>query len=415
MLKLRKALVAGVLALTLPLSSAAYAAQFADTSGIEAEMSIVKVVNLGVFANPGENFNPEGAFTRSEFTNALNNVLDLGAAKPVAVKDLNTKNGANSRAVKMINHGFLKLNSKGEFQPSKGVTYAELAAGLAYGLGFKKHWSNRPIDYLFFLERKGVLSIDTDLDAVVTKEAAAVAFDKFITLKGVFQTDTGVVAEHTQDKIVINNGSEYVEYKLASDVSFFVNGELSEKEVVGAGSPVALFLNRNGEVAFVTGSGLDLLEGTIAMDAGKVKINGSVVKDVDLNAIVSPLPNDPEGTFTLTTFNGYVGAGVTFGGGAFFSLESDLVTMLNLYMAKIGERAFTVSGEGTVTVDFSDAALANQTFKVSEEAKIVLADAPDKALTVKDLQDLQASGKKLSAAFELNAAGEITSITAKAE
>ncbi|WP_199618889.1 S-layer homology domain-containing protein [Paenibacillus alkalitolerans] len=411
-MNIRKIAVVGALSLFLTVGSAsAFAASLEDTIGLAGEESINKLVALNVFSS-GASFRPEDPLTRGELAYILNQVLMLETpSKLPQIKDVATAKGANANIAKAVGNGYISLNN-GKFHANWSVTYGELSKALAYGLGFKPSWSDRKVDTFYYLERKGVLSIDTDLDAKVTREDAAVIIDNFLTAKGYFNADEGVVSGLTDTGIIINNGSANVEYKVAKNAVFFINGEGAEKTAFGPGTAVEVALNAKGEAAYINGGILGLVEGAITLSDGKVKINDTL-KNVNLNAVVTPLTNSPDKTFTFTNFGLYSAAGVTFGGGVYVNEGTDEVTMLNVNMAKAEGRAFTVSGN-KVTLDFSGDALDNQTFAVAEDAKIVLETDAEKTLALADLAALQ-TDNTLSGTIEINSDGVITAITAKAE
>lgn len=412
-MNIRKFAVVGALSLSLTVGSAsAFAASLEDTIGLGGEESINKLVALNVLSSSGVNFRPEASLTRGELANILNLVLTLKTpAKLPQIKDVVTAKGANSKIVKVVGNGYISLNN-GKFNPNQGVTYGELSKALAYGLGFKASWSNRAIDAFYFLERKGVLPIDTDLDAVVTREEAAVVLDKFLTVKGFYNIDKGVVSALTDGGVVINNGSENAEYKIAKNAALFINGESQDITAFGAGTAVQVVLNAKGEVAYMNGGILGLIEGEVSLNDGKIKINNEL-KNVDLNAVVSPLPNNPDEPFTFANFGLYSAAGVSFGGGVYVNEGTDEVTMLSVYISKTEGKPFTIK-DSSLTVDFSGDGLDNQTFEVAGDAKIVLESEPDKAITLADLAALQA-GNTLSGTVEMNDSGVVTAITAKVE
>jgi hypothetical protein len=412
-LNIRKFAVVGALSLSLTVGSAsAFAASLEDTIGLSGEESINKLVALQIFMKTGSEFGPEAPLTRGELAYMLTQSLELDAPKNVpAILDVKTKGGANARVAKAVANGYISLNG-GKFHATNRVTYATLSRALAVGLGFKLSWSNRPIDHLYFLERKGVLSIDTDLDAVVTREAAAVAFDKFLAAAGAFDTDSGVISEVTDTAVVINNGSEYAEYKLSENAALFINGQSEELSTFGAGTKVHIALNDNMEIAYMSGGILGLAEGTISYTDGQVKVNDTL-RNIDLNAIVDSLPNAMEQNFTFTTFGMYSSAGVTFGGGAFVNEGADEVTKLSLFMKTIEGKSFSVKGN-SITVDFSGDALDNQTFVLADDVKITLETDADNLLTPAELQKLQINNT-LSGKIEADSTGAVTAITAKVE
>ncbi|WP_274363294.1 S-layer homology domain-containing protein [Paenibacillus thermotolerans] len=409
-MNIRKLAVVGALSMSLTVGSAsAFAASLEDTVGLDGEVSINKLVALNVFSAK-TTFQPEEALTRGELANILNKVLTLTTPKTAPkIADVVTANGANAKIASVVGNGYIGLKN-GSFVANAGVTYGELSKALAYGLGFKASWSDRAIDTFYYLERKGILSIDTDLDEVVTREDAAVIIDAFLSAKGYYNTDNGVVSALTDTGVVINNGSEYVEYKLAGNAALFIGGQNLEVSAFGPGTPVSVALNANGEIAYMTGGILGLIDGTIEYSGGKLKVNGAA-KNVDLNVVVSSLPNSPNDEFTFKHVGNYGSVGVTFGGSAYVNEENDEITMLQLYLAKIEGKDFAIAN-GKVTVDFSGDALANQSFEVASDAKIVLDSAPDKAITLEELAKLQANNT-LSGVVEADSDGIVTAITAK--
>ncbi|NIK76985.1 hypothetical protein FHS15_002110 [Paenibacillus castaneae] len=411
-MNIRKLAVVSALCMSLTIgSSSAFAASFSDTQGITGEESIHKLAALGVFSST-EKFRPEQSLTRGDLSYLLVNVLSLKApAKAPKITDVPTTNSAYERISKVVGNGYISLKN-GKFNANQGVTYGELSIALAYGLGFKAAWSDRQIDTFYFLERKGILSIDTNLDAIVTREDVAIVLDKFLEAKSYYKTDTGVVSELTGDGIVINNGSENAAYKIAGNAALFINGEESAVTMFGAGTAVQVIFNNKGEIAYMNGDILGLLMGSISLNDGKVKI-GSAIKNIDLNAYVTPLPNDPDNSFSFTNFGFYSAAGVSFGGSAYINEAKDEVTMLSVYVSKTEEKPFTIDGS-TLTVDFSDDGLDDQSFQIAENAKIVLETQADKALTIKELAAYQASNI-LSGTVDMNEEGFVTAIKAKIE
>lgn len=369
MLNWRKFIVTGALATTLTFSSmSALAVNFDDVSGSAGETSISKLVSLGIIVDKDTYFNPEDGLTRLEFAGIANRIVSLKASSSLKIKDVTTTSGKNAAVVKVVKNGLLSLNKKGEFKPKSGATNADLAKTLAYGLGFKKHWSNRPLDYLYYLERKGVLDIDTDLDAVVTREEAAVAIDKYMLVKDAYKTSSGVVAGLTKTGFQVKNDSGITNYKLASNASIFLDGQAGVKENLANGTSVELVLNSKYEVAFVSGAGLEVFDGKLSYAGGNLKHNDNV-KNFNLNAVVRPLPNNRNTSFTYTQFTNYSSkAGVSFEGTLYSDTSTDQITMMEAYITKVTDMPVTV-GNGTVTVDFSGVALRNQSFKFNEEAK----------------------------------------------
>jgi len=407
-LKLRKWVVTGVMSAALTMSSGSvFAASIQDTAGLDSEMSINKLVSLGVIAIKNGSFQPDVALTRTEFASILNKVVSLSQPKAITIKDVNTKNGENSDIAKAVNSGLLKLNGKGEFNANGSVTYADFSRALAVGLGLKSSWTDRPIDYLFYLDRKGVLSIDTDLDAVVTREGAAVALDKFVELKNTFKSNKGVIAQVTDAGVSLNTSSGKVFYKFASGVSVFIDDQGDNTSSLSVGSAAEVELNKKGELAFISTIGKELEEGVLAYKDGKLNVS-SKVKNFDLNAVFAPLPNNPSKDFTLDNYGKYSIAGVQFSGQAYINYRTDEVVMMTPYVSQISGRAFTVSGS-KVTLDFSEDALSNLTFAMGEGAKATL-DGKD--ITLSDLSGKIKGGAQLDVVFDMNQAGEITAVTA---
>lgn len=407
-MKLRKWVVTGVLSAALTMSSGSvFAASIGDTAGLDSEVSINKLVSLGVITVKNGSFQPDDALTRTEFAGILNKVVSLGQAKAITIKDVNTKNGANSDIAKAVGGGLLKLNSKGEFNANGSVTYADFSRALAVGLGLKSSWTDRPIDFLFYLDRKGVLSIDTDLDAVVTREGAAVALDKFIELRNVFKSNKGVIAQVTQAGVSLNTSSGKVFYKFGEGVSVFIDDQGADTTSLAVGSAAEIELNKKGELAFISAVGVELEEGALVYQEGKLSVNNKL-KNFDLNAVFASLPNSPNKDFTLDNYGKYSAAGVSFAGQSYINYRTDEVVMMTPYVSQISGRAFTVSGSN-VTLDFSEDVLSNLTFAVGEGAKITL-DGKDIALS--DLSGKIKGGTKLDVVFDMNQAGEISAVTA---
>lgn len=390
MLNWRKFIVTGALATTLTFSSiSALAVSFDDVSSNEA--SITKLVSLGVVVNTGANFNPEKGLTRQEFAEISSRIMTLSAPKTVKISDV--KN--NAAVTKAVGAGVLTVNSKGQFKPKNAITFSDLARGLAYGLGFKKSWSNRPIDHLYFLERKGVLSIDTDLDAVVTREDAAVAIDKYMTVKESYITASGIVDRVNGNVLIVKTDSGSASYKINSKASLFMDEQAASQGNLAKGTDVKFVLNKKGEIAYLTGNGLEVFDGALAYAAGNLTFNGAA-KNYKLNAVVTALPNNPTVPFTFTEFSNYSSkGGVSFGGTLYSNTATDEITMLEAYVSKVANRAFTVSN-GKVTFDFSDLGYKSQTFAFGEEAVLTQVDGETKTtVTVADLAALQTAGKVL--------------------
>jgi hypothetical protein len=406
----RKFLVAGALSCSLAISGLAvtnqpaYAVEFSDTMGFSTETSINKLVSLGVMRNPGANFNPDAPLSRGELAFMVNQVMNLSVGKKVAFKDLPSKNALYVPTLKLVNNGYL-TTAKGSVKPSKGVTYAEMSKVLSHGLGLKKTWTNRPIDFLFYLVRKDVLDIDTDLDAVVTREEAAVAFDKYITQKGLFTTVNGIVVEATAKTVTVNTGSEYKKVSYATNASVFVSGQGATTEDIVVGSPANVVLNKKGTVAFVAGELLDAEEGALSLSNAKWSIKlsetSTLVKDLNLDAYVAALPNRPTGEFSIKELDTYIKAphSIQFGAQVFFT-NADEVTAIYPWISKATNKDITVSGK-TVSVKLT--ATLIEPFNVLDDAKITL-DGKDAKLA-----DLTGA---LTATVEADKFGNATSITA---
>ena len=410
---LRKLVVSGVVASTLLLGSVStYAASFDDVSGLDSEMSITKLVSLGYLVNKGSDFNPEKGFTRGEFADLAAKLVYLGKAPSKSVKVKDTK---NANAAKLVSKGYFKLTKKGEFLPKKGLTYAELSKVLASGLGFKTSWSNRPVDFLFFLERKGVLSIDTNLNAVVTKEAAAVAVDKFLQAKDVYRDLNGVVVGSTPTSITVKSDSGVKTYKLSSNASLFIDDQATDTDALGLGTAVEVIFDKAGKVAFVSGSGLDSFEGTLGYSNGKITV-GTTALEVDLNFVVSNLPSHPDKDFTFREFTGYSAAGVSYFGSVYTNYTNDQVTALNAAIGKLTDKGLSVTATGDYVFDFSESALENLTLTADEAVVVnVTKDGKTDVSSTSDLVKLIADGYKLTASVEVSAEGKITVANVKAE
>jgi hypothetical protein len=408
MLNWRKFIVTGALATTLTFSSiSALAVSFDDVSSNEA--SITKLVSLGVVVNTGANFNPEKGLTRQEFAEISSRIMTLSAPKTVKISDV--KN--NAAVTKAVGAGVLTVNSKGQFKPKNAITFSDLARGLAYGLGFKKSWSNRPIDHLYFLERKGVLSIDTDLDAVVTREDAAVAIDKYMTVKESYITASGIVDRVNGNVLIVKTDSGSASYKINSKASLFLDEQAASQGNLAKGTDVNFILNKKGEVAYLTGNGLEVFDGNLGYAGGNLTFNGAA-KNFKLNAVVVALPNNPAVPFTYTEFSNYASkAGVSFGGTLYSNTATDEITMLEAYVSKVANRAFTVS-KGKVKFDFSDVALKEQSFTLSEEATFTLLEGEKgetkTTKTLAEVEALLAAGKVLKGTLVAAADGLGTSL-----
>jgi hypothetical protein len=397
----RKFLVAGALSCSLAFTgvaatSPAFAVEFSDTMGFSTETSINKLVSLGVMRFPGENFNPDAALTRGELAYMVNQVMSLSVGKKTTFKDLPAKNALYTPTLKLVNNGFL-TTSQGNVKPSKGVTYAELSKVLSQGLGLKKTWTNRPVDFLFYLVKKEVLDIDTDLDAVVTREEAAVAFDKFITLQGTFNTISGVVVKVSDKGFSVNTGTEVRNLAYAPNVSVFVSGQAVTTGDVQIGSPATVVLNKKGTVAYYGGELLDAEDSTIKLSGGKWTI-GTAVKELNNDAFVASLPNKPTVAFTIKNIDDYLKAGAQLSGQVFFTADNE-VTALYPYIAKVEGKEITVTGK-KVKVTLSSS--ISETLELADDVKVTI-DGKEAKTT-----DLAAGVK---ATVEANSAGLVTAIT----
>lgn len=371
-MKMRKLLVTGALSLSLAFSSfvfPAYAVSFEDTVGIGSEMAIAKIVSLGLLPSPGNNFNPEQPISRADFANLTKQLTGADVSKG-----------------------------------SKTVTYAELSKVLANGLGLKSSWTNRPIDYLYYLDRKGVLDIDTDLDAVVTREAAAVAFDKYLSLKNSFKTVSGVVVGVSSTGISVNTDDGRIAYPFAKNISPFINEQIVDPTTITLGTPVDLTLNKQGQIAFLSGKLLDAEEGSLKLEAGKLKIRDTITKDLNFNVYLAPLPSKPNKSFTLAEFGQYQNKGISFAGTAFFA-DNDEVTIIYPYIAKINGATISFTTTGIVA-ELGEG--FNLAFELSDELKVKIDE------TDSDLEGLKAykrAGHVYKATIELNSNEVITSIS----
>ncbi|WP_059172570.1 S-layer homology domain-containing protein [Bacillus sp. FJAT-27445] len=398
----KKLLVVGALSCSLILPSFAvtnnaYAVEFADTSGSQSEVSINKLVSLGVMKNPGDVFDPEGDFTRLDFAYMVNQVMSLSAGKSVAFKDLSSKNSNYTNTLKLVNNGFLSVD-KGNVKPSKGVTYAEMSKALAQGLGLKKGWTNRPIDFLFYLVRKDVLDIDVDLDAVVTREAAAVAFDKFITLKGNFTTEEGVVVAVTDKGFTVNSASGTTDYTFASNISVFVSEQAATTEDIQVGSPVTVVLNKKGQAAYYGGELLDAEEGALKLTAAKWEL-GTFKKEINLDAFVASLPNNPEGEFSIKLIDEYIKNGAEFGAQAFFT-KDDEVTAIYPFVSKATNKDIAINGKQlTVTL----AAAYKETFVINDDVKVTLDGKEAKLVDLKGALTATITAEKFGSVLTIDA------------
>jgi hypothetical protein len=389
MLNWKKFIVTGALATTLTFSSfSALAVSFDDVNSNEA--SISKLVSLGIVVNNGTYFNPDKGLTRQEFADISSKIISVSAAKTVKLKD--TKNAA---AVKAVSTGILTVGKKGDFKPKNAITFTDLARGLAYGLGFKPSWSNRPIDHLYFLERKGVLSIDTDLDAVVTREEAAVAIDNYMTVSDSYVKVNGLVDRVLGNVLIVKTGTGSASYKINSNVSAFIDDQAVDAQVLAKGTEANFILNKKGEVAFLTGNGLEVFDGKLGYSAGNLTFNGAV-KNFKLNSIVLNLPSNKTAPFTFTEFSNYSAkGGVSFEGTLFSNTSTDEVTMLEAYVTNVANRKFTVANS-KVVFDFSDLNYKELSFSLSGEAKVTLVEGETKTeLTLAQVAALQAAGKTL--------------------
>jgi hypothetical protein len=409
----KKVIITGTLATTLTFSSmSALAVSFDDVSSNET--SISKLVALGIVVNAGANFNPEKGLTRQEFAEIAGRIMTVQAGKTVKLKD--TKNAA---AIKAVGAGILTVGKSGDFKPKNAITYSDLARGLAFGLGFKASWTNDLADYLYFLERKGVLSIDTDLDAVVTREDAAVAIDNYMKAKESYTISTGIVDRLQGNLVVIKTESGNKSYKISSNATVFLDGQKAELSSVAKATKIHLTLNKKGEVAYAEGNSLEMFDGKLGYSGGSLTLNGAP-KNFLLNGLVSSLPNSPTVPFTFTEFTNYASkAGVSFDGGMYGDTVTDEITILDAYITKVAKREVTVEAN-KVVFDFKDVALKAQSFSFTEDAKFTLLetvkDAEGKDSTVvkevnlADIVALQAAGKKFTGVLTAGPDGLATSI-----
>jgi hypothetical protein len=389
MLNWRKFIVTGALATTLTFSSlSAMAVSFEDVSSYET--SISKLVSLGIIVNPGANFNPEKGLTRQEFAEIAGRIMTMNASKTVKLKD--TKNAA---AVKAVSAGILTVGKSGEFKPKNAITYADLARGLALGLGFKMSWSNDLADYFYYLERQNVLDIKTDLDAVVTREEAALAIDNYMKAKAGYVTTTGIVDKITGNVMVVKTESGSKSYKFASNSSIFLSEQYGNLAVVPKGTIIHLTLNKKGEVAYAEGNTIEMLDGKLGYSNGSLTLNG-VAKNWLLNGLVKSLPNSPDVPFTFTEFSNYTAkAGVSFEGGMYSDTVTDEITVLEPYITKVTNRPVIINKNKAV-FDFSDVALKTQSFSFSDNAKFTLVEGETKKeVTLAEIVSLQTAGKQI--------------------
>jgi hypothetical protein len=413
---LRKLVVSGVVATSLVLGSGSvFAASFDDVSGMDSEMAITKLVSLGYIVNKGTEFHPESGLSRLEYADIANRIFNLGKPSTLKIKDLNTSGGQNVNAVKLVSGGFITLTKKGEFFPKKSVTYAELSKLLAYGLGFKQSWSNRPVDYLFFLERKGVLSIDTDLDANVTREEAAIAFDNYLNVKHLYNDKKGVIISSDSKSITLKTASGVNTFNLSTNSSIFVDNQASDTNGLGLGIEAKLIFDKSGKVAFVDGVGIDSAEGAISYSAGKVTV-GSTIYNINLNAVIGSLPTNPTADFTFKQLTGYLGAGVSFGGSVFTNLNTDEITSIAPYISKVTDKAFKVDSSGKVVFDFSGDAQDNITISPDASTKVsLIQDGKTTDSTLAAISGLSSKDYKISGSAELANDGVVKSFTVKAD
>lgn len=406
MMDLRKLVISGVVASTLALGSVTtYAASFDDVSGLDSEMSITKLVSLGYFVNKGSEFHPENGLTRLEYADLAAKLVGLGKPKVVKIKD--TK---NSNANKLVSRGYLNLTKKGEFLPKKGVTYAEFSKLLASGLGFKTSWTNRPVDFLFFLDRKGVLDISTNLDAVVTKEEAAVAVDKYLEVKNAYRDVEGVIQGSSPTSVTLKSSDGVRTYSISKTASLFINDDETDTDSLGLGTEARLIFDKSGKVAFVDAIGLDSAEGSLNYSSGLITV-GTKSYNVNLNLITPSLPTSPDSDFTFKDFTGYAAAGVSFKGSVYTNLDTDYVTALNAYITSVDERAVSVSATGLVTFDFSEDALNNLTFTPDASTKVTATvDGKTSDSSVAGLFGLQAQGYKLKGKLTAGEDGAVTTL-----
>jgi hypothetical protein len=381
-----KTFAISLLALVLVLGNMSFvqAVTFDDTQSTDGEMSASKLVSLGIMKNPGESFDPEGELTRGELALMVSKTHNLSSGKKaLAIKDVTSKNSLYAPALKMVANGYLKLDSKGNFNANQAVTYAEFSKVLAQSLGLKASWTNRPVDFLFYLDRKGVLDIDTDLDATVTRVDAAVTYDAFLAVKGHYNTVSGLITSVNEaaKRIAIktDGGSAVVTFNEWASV--YVDGQYQDISSLFVGFPVTVTYDGSKKGAFINANQTSTEEGVLGFQEGTLKIGDSVVKNLNLNSIIRALPNNPTEPFSLLLLKQYVDAGVILSGAVDFT-EDDEVTLISAQINKVKGKVTAVTAD-SVTVLFGK---FTATFAVDANTVVengVIADVvADKEVTV---------------------------------
>jgi hypothetical protein len=410
MLNWRKFIVTGALATTLTFTSiSAMAVSFDDVS--TNEVTISKLVSLGIVVNTSESFNPDKGLSRQEFAEITNRIIKVNSKKTIKITDV--KN--NAAVTKVVGAGLLTVNSKGQFKPKNAITYTDLARTLAYGLGFKSTWSNRPVDHFYFLYLNGILNINTDLDAVVTREDAAVAIDKYLSLQNYYDETTGVVDSISGNSMVVNTSIGMKTFKFNNKSSLFLGGQVGTLEEVAKGTKMNITLNAKGEVALAEGNSLDMLDGNLGYSGGNLTLNG-VAKNWILTGLVASLPNSPDVPFTFTEFGNYTAvAGVSFAGGMYADTVTDEITILEPYIAKISKQPVKIENNKAI-FEFKEQKYKHQSFSFTEDAKFYLVEGDKKTeVTLADFLPLQSAGKKLKATLTAGPDGLASSIEITAE
>jgi hypothetical protein len=372
-----KTFALSLLAVLLVLGNVSFvqAVTFDDTQGMIGEVSVSKLVSLGIMKNTGDSFDPEGELTRGELALMASKSLTLSSGKSaVKITDVTAKNTLYGPALKMVANGYLALDKKRNFNANNAVTYAEFSKLLAQRLGLKASWTNRPIDFLYFLDRKGVLDIDTDLDAAVTRVDAAVAYDAFLTKLGYYNTVSGLIqsVNESANRIAVKTDSGLEVITLNTNASIFVDGQYQDIASLFVGYPVVVTVDGAKKGAFISAGQtssetgvLKFADGELESGAGKLKIGETVTKNINLNAIVRSLPSSPDAAFSMALLKQYVDAKATISGTAEFSGE-DEITVLTAQIDKVEGKVVDIQA-ASITVSFGK---FTATFTVNESTTV---------------------------------------------
>lgn len=421
MKKIQKLIISGALITALTVSGTSAFAQSAnDIDGSANEMAISKIVSIGYVSLDKGKYNPEKTMTRSDFAVLATKALKLSSKKKKTVKDFKGAAATKTALSTVAGHNLLSISSKGAIKPSQAITYKELVKTLAVGLGFKTSWSSKHVDYLFYLDRMGVVDISVNLDAKPTKGEVAEAFDNYLTLKSSYKVANGIVSAFTPTTLTIKSVNGDKTYKLDKDVAAFKDESSTDVGSYGKGTAVSAVLNSKNEIGFISAYSVDLLDGVFTYGDFKLGVgldaNKKPLKTLAINpdVVVERLPSNPKADFTLTELAGYSNADVTFNGGAYYNVSNDEITYIQPFIEKV-EAPVVLKAGNVIEADFSGVALANLNLSIDEEFKVfVKANAEDKEPKESTLEAFAAVAVKdagTTATLELSKSGTITAIT----